>query len=267
MLRLDGRAAIVTGAGMGLARGVARRLASEGARVLVADLRADAAEETAAGIEADGGIAAFAEFDAGVRSSVFAMVDDCVRRYGRVDVLISAAQAFTPVVPLEEKTDDMFELSLRTGLWGSLWGMQAVFPHMRQAGGGSIVNFASVFGTRGQAYYSDYNTAKEAIRGLTRSAASDWGQYGIRVNCIEPNGTGSSGDAVAGEVAQYIPMRRRGGAEADIGGVALFLASDDSVYVTGSTVYADGGTHISSPLIPTRSTVPDGRGHWIPGGS
>jgi len=173
--RLAGRVAIVTGAGMGIGRGIARRYAREGCRVVIAELRAEQGERTAAEIRAAlGGAARFAAVDVGRRGDVEQMVADTVATEGRVDVLVNNAQGYTPLIPLEEKTDDMLARSLETGLWATFWSMQAVFPHMRDQRFGRIINFCSLNGVTGAWYSVDYNATKEGIRGLTRSAAREW---------------------------------------------------------------------------------------------
>jgi NAD(P)-dependent dehydrogenase (short-subunit alcohol dehydrogenase family) len=269
--RLSGRTAIVTGSGEGIGRGIARRFAREGARVVVAEVRDEWGERTAAGIRNElGGAARFVHTDVGVKADVVRMIEESVATYGGIDILVNNAQAFTPMVPLEEKQDEWFETSMSSGLMGSFWAMQAAFPYLRDSGRGRIVNFCSLNGVTGAWFSVDYNATKEAIRGLTRSAAREWGQYGITVNCIGP-GAASSGyrawadrnqeAAKAGEAT--IPLRRMGDPEEDIGGVALFLASDDGQYVTGHTIFADGGGHLGSGWQPPRSTTPDGLGHWV----
>jgi NAD(P)-dependent dehydrogenase (short-subunit alcohol dehydrogenase family) len=270
MVRLAGKVAIVTGAGEGIGRGIARRFAREAASVVVGEVRPEWGERTVDELTALGANARFVRTDVGVKRDVERLVETAVDVFGGVDVLVNNAQTFTPMVPLEEKQDDWMDTSLRSGLYGSFWAMQAAFPHMRDRGGGSIVNFCSLNGVTGAWYSVDYNATKEAIRGLTRSAAREWGPYGIRVNAIGP-GAASSGyrawadrnpaDAAAGEA--MIPLGRMGDPEEDIGGVALFLASDDGQYVTGQTIFADGGGHLGSGWRPPRSTKPDGLGHWV----
>jgi NAD(P)-dependent dehydrogenase (short-subunit alcohol dehydrogenase family) len=271
--RLDGRSVVVTGAATGIGYGIARRAAAEGARVALIDIRGGRGRTAASTIERDfGGDAIFVEADVGDRSAVFSVVDEVMQRFGHLDGIVNGAQAFTPTVPLHEKTDSMFEVSLRVGLWSTLWMMQASFPHLRRQGSGSIVNFASVNGTMGVAYTADYNTAKEAIRGLTRSAAQDWGVFGIRVNCVEPNALTEAWGASAADPdalrarSALLPLRRIGDPEEDIAPAAVFLLSDDSRYVTGTTLHADGGTHIRMSRPPVRATRPDGTGHYTSDG-
>jgi NAD(P)-dependent dehydrogenase (short-subunit alcohol dehydrogenase family) len=269
--RLAGRVAIVTGAGEGIGRGIARRFAREGAAVVVGELRDEWGERTARELTDElGAEARFVHADVAVKRDAVGLVQTAVDAFGRVDVLVNNAQAFTPLVPLEDKADEWMAQSLDSGLWGSFWTMQAAFPYMRDQGGGRIINFCSLNGVTGAWFSVDYNATKEAIRGLTRSAAREWGPHGITVNVIAP-GAASSGyrawadrnpeAAAAGE--QGIPLGRMGDPENDIGGVALFLASDDGAYITGHTMFADGGGHLGSGWRPPRSTKPDGLGHWV----
>jgi NAD(P)-dependent dehydrogenase (short-subunit alcohol dehydrogenase family) len=269
--RLAGRVAIVTGAGMGIGRGIARRYAREGCRVVVAELRADLGAGTAAEIRSElGGEARHLTVDVGRRDDVRRMVDDTVATEGRVDVLVNNAQGYTPLVPLEEKTDDMLARSLDSGLWATFWSMQAVFPHMRDQHFGRIINFCSLNGVTGAWFSVDYNATKEGIRGLTRSAAREWGQHNITVNAIAP-GAASEGYRAwadrnpeqARAAVMTIPLQRMGDPETDLGGVALFLATDDGSYITGHTLFADGGGHMGTAWQPPRSTTPDGLGHFV----
>ena len=151
--------------------------------------------------------------------------------------------------------------------------MQAAFPHMRDQHFGRIINFCSLNGVTGAWYSVDYNATKEGIRGLTRSAAREWGQHNITVNAIAPGAASEGYRAWADRnpeqargAEQTIPLRRMGDPEEDLGGVALFLASDDGAYITGHTIFADGGGHMGTAWQPPRSTHPDGLGHFVADG-
>jgi NAD(P)-dependent dehydrogenase (short-subunit alcohol dehydrogenase family) len=249
--RLDGRVALITGAGEGIGRGIARRYATEGAAVVVAELDATRGQKVADELSSLGAKALFVETDVKQRDAVFAAVAAAVEAFGRLDVLVNNAIALSPRVFLEDKTDEMWEHSLRVGLWANLWGMQAAQPHMRAQGGGSIINFKSLDGELGHWLQSDYNAGKEAIGGLTRSAAAEWGRYNIRVNAICPAAAGAGHEQLSREdpqrlakIESSVPLLRIGDPERDIGGAALFLATDDSCYVTGITLYVDGGLHL-----------------------
>jgi NAD(P)-dependent dehydrogenase (short-subunit alcohol dehydrogenase family) len=153
------------------------------------------------------------------------------------------------VTPLADVTESDMDVLLNTGPKGTLWGMQAVFPHMREQGWGRIVTMGSHAGLLGAVGYAPYASSKEAIRALTRAAAREWGQYGIVVNCICPVSIGHRappGDdpaRVAAFEATFAdqPIARDGDAEHDIAPVVSFLLSDASRYVTGQTFMVDGG--------------------------
>ena len=251
MGRLAGRVAIVTGAGQGIGRGIALVFAREGARVCVAELKAHRAERTAAEITAAGGEAIALATDVGSQPSIAAMVDATVQRWGTVDVLVNNAHGFGPRAPLEAIPDAQFDLSWTTGVKGTWWAMNAVRPHMAQAGRGRIVNFISLAAERGDAGLGEYAASKAGIASLTRSAAREWGPLGITVNCIAPAAWTKRGQDYAARDPEGFkrlmaerPIARLGDPEADIAPVALFLATDDAQFVTGQIVYADGGAHL-----------------------
>jgi NAD(P)-dependent dehydrogenase (short-subunit alcohol dehydrogenase family) len=252
MGRLAGKVAIVTGAGQGIGRGIARRFAREGARVLVAEWNAETGARTAGELPALGGEGRFVRTDVGERKQVDAAVADAVSAWGRVDVLVNNAWAGPPMGRVEWKTTDEMEQALRVGFLSNFWSMQAVFPHMKRQGGGRIVNLCSLNGVNAHMYTVHYNSAKEAVRALTRTAAREWARHNILCNVICPAAATEAYRAVMDKnpemehaiLAQH-PMHRMGDPEEDIGGVALFLASEDSRYVTGNTLFVDGGSHIN----------------------
>jgi NAD(P)-dependent dehydrogenase (short-subunit alcohol dehydrogenase family) len=253
MGRLDGRAAIVTGGGQGIGRGVARAFAREGAAVTIAEINTATGGAVAHDLEEElGAPALFVPTDVLDREQVQRMVDATVDAFERVDVLVNNAYVAAPFARLEEKSGDDLLLAYRGGPLHTLWAMQAVFPHMVAQGGGRIINFVSLNGINAHMYSADYNAAKEAIRALTRTAAREWAHRNILVNAIAPAAAtpayGAFAEAApenAAEMLEQNPMGRMGDPEQDIGGVAVFLASDDSRYVTGNTVFADGGSHIN----------------------
>jgi NAD(P)-dependent dehydrogenase (short-subunit alcohol dehydrogenase family) len=249
--RLAGRVAVVTGAGQGVGRGIARRFAREGAAVTVAEIDAARGEAVAAELAALGAKSLFVPTDVSRRDAVEAMVGATVDRFGGLDILVSNAQWVSDKVPLEDKTDEMLAGTLGSGLWATFWAMQAALPHLRERGGGRVINLCSLIGRTGQPGYADYAATKEAIAGLTRVAANEWARDGILVNAIAPVARTPAVDRYAVDHPEAVraaeqanPLGRLGDPEDDIGGVALFLASDDARYVTGVTIDVDGGAHL-----------------------
>ncbi len=252
MGQLEGRVAIVTGAGQGIGRGIARRFAREGARVLVAEVDAASGERTAAELAALGGAGRFVRTDVTQRDQVEAMVEAARRDFGAVDILVNNAWGGGTFCRLEHKTDAMMEHGFRMALLAAFWSMRAVFPDMRARGGGRIVNLCTLNGVNAHMYTAEYNTAKEALRALSRTAAREWARHGITVNVICPAAATEAYEAFraaspenAAEVLAQNPMGRMGDPEEDIAPVAVFLASDGARYTTGNTLFVDGGSHIN----------------------
>ena len=249
---LQGKVALVTGGGKGLGRGVARRLAREGARIVIAEIDGDAAEATASEIEREFGAKALAiTTDIADKDAAQAAVEQSVEQFGSIDILVNNASQLSANTFIETKTDAMLERVLKIALWGSWWTMQAAMPHMRDRGGGAIGNFYSIDAEAGAWLHADYNIAKSALLGLTRSAASEWGRYNIRVNAIAPTGLGTVFEQLARDIPGFIeaeewknPLGRVGDPEKDIGSAVLFLASELSSFVTGELLHVDGGQHL-----------------------
>jgi NAD(P)-dependent dehydrogenase (short-subunit alcohol dehydrogenase family) len=180
------------------------------------------------------------------------MVDTTVDAFGHVDILVNNAYVAAPFRRFEHKPDADLELAFQGGPLHTYRAMQAVFPHLRAQRWGRIINFVSLNGINAHMYSADYNAAKEAIRAVTRTAAREWARHNILVNAIAPAAASPAYVAFAEaapenakEMLNQNPLGRMGDPEHDIGGVALFLASDDSDYVTGNTIFADGGSHIN----------------------
>jgi NAD(P)-dependent dehydrogenase (short-subunit alcohol dehydrogenase family) len=253
MGRLQDHVAVITGSGAGIGRGIARRMAAEGARVLVNDIRKDRAEQAAADIARDFGTDVLAvEADVTDKEQATGLVRAAVDRWGRIDTLVNNAWGGGRINRLENKTDEQFDFGLHMGLWAGWWTMREAFPHMREAGRGSIVNICSLNGVNAHMYTAEYNVAKEALRALTRTAAREWAPHQIRANVICPGAKteafeayAKANPAAAADAEARNPMGRMGDPEGDIGGVAVFLASDDARYVTGNTLFVGGGSHIN----------------------
>ncbi len=250
--RLAGKTAVITGAALGIGRGLARRFATEGARVVVCDINAEAGEKTTAEISDSGAEAIFCQGDVGTRQGAQAPVDLCLKRWGKIDILVNNAWGGGAVSRVESKTDEGMLRAFSVGPLAAWWAMTAAFPSMRDNGGGSIINFGSLNGVNAHMYTVEYNIAKESIRALSRTAAVEWGPHNIRCNIICPAAATESYEAfrsanpeLAEELNSQKPIPRMGDPETDIGGAAVFLASDDSAYLTGNTLFVDGGGHIN----------------------
>ncbi|MFN8034923.1 MAG: SDR family oxidoreductase [Acidimicrobiia bacterium] len=248
---VSGRVIVVTGAGHGVGRGIAHHLGKGGASIVVAEWKPDRMAATVAELDALGVPSLGIRCDVSRRDDIAALVDATIERFGRVDGLINNAQTFRPNASIAEVTEDDLDVFHDSGAKGTLWGMQAVYPHMAAAGWGRIVNFASSMGIVGGRGFAAYNASKEAIRALTRTAAREWGADGITVNCIAPAAASARGKASAArrseaylEFIANCPMGRQGDPEADIAPVALFLCSDGCRYLTGQTLMVDGGAFL-----------------------
>lgn len=248
--RVADKVCVVTGAGSGIGEATAFRLAEEGGLVCCADLDGAAAVATAEAILDRGGIAIATTTDVADRSSVEEMVDDTVLQWGRVDVLVSNAGVNIPGL-LHEVTDEVIDRTLDVNVKGQLYGARAVIPHMLAAGGGSIVNVASVNGIVSEPFLTVYSASKGASVMLTKGIALDYAKQGIRCNVICPGWVDTpinhAHAAMMGGLQQvydtidsFQPIGRPGRPR-EIANVALFLASDEASLMTGSVVAVDGG--------------------------
>lgn len=249
-----GRVVIVTGAGQGIGREIARQFSAAGAIVVVADLIADNAQRVSAEIAAAGGQALAIRVDIGERASVDAMAATVVLQFGRIDVLINNAAIFATLQkrPFDEIPESEWDQVMRINVTGVFHCVCAVAPHMRKAGWGRIVNISSDAVRLGVANYLHYVASKSALIGMTASLARELGSHGITVNCIRPGGVATEVDRTVNPTQerrhqmlaqQCVP---RGQVPADLVGIVMFLSTPASSFISGQTIACDGGlTHSS----------------------
>jgi len=248
---LTDKVALITGAGGGIGRGVARCFAREGAAVIIAEIDEASGTEVERELQALGARARFVRTDVLDKASVEAAIQAAVDHFGGLDALINNAFVPSENVLLEHKTDAQLERTLTSTIWASWWAMRAALPHFKARGGGRIVNFTSIDVDTGAWQHGDYNTGKAGVVGLTRSAAAEWGRFNITCNAIAPTAMGATFHKLAAENPGFYersaaarPLGRPGDPELDIGPAVVFLASEMSRYVTGVTLHVDGGLHL-----------------------
>jgi NAD(P)-dependent dehydrogenase (short-subunit alcohol dehydrogenase family) len=248
MQRMAGRVAIVTGGAQGIGGATARRLAEEGARVLIVDIDADASADNAARIASAGGEADMLLADVGTEDGVRGMVQHAVDRWSRLDILVNNAYASTGPGAAEETSEEMWDLGMDVGLKAMFRAAKYAVPHMRNVGSGAIVNIASVHGLLAWRRSVVYETLKTAVLGLTRSLAVDYAPDGIRTNAICPGLIITErGDKIWQEhrdsfsfMEHQYPVRRAG-APVDIANAVVFLCSDEASFINGTALVVDGG--------------------------
>ena len=257
MQRLAGQVAIVTGGAQGIGGATARRLAGEGARVLIADIDRATAERNAEAIRAAGGTVAVIEADVGRHEDVRAMVEEALRRWGRLTILVNNAY-----IPLSHEADGS-AVTVSEAAWdrGMAVLLKSVFlaakyavPALERAGGGSIVNVSSVHGLLMAPGALVYEAGKSAVLGVTRQMAIDFGPLGIRVNAVCPGHIVTERMQAArwernpsglGFFEQQYPLRRCG-RPVDVANAVVFLCSEEASFITGHALVVDGGSRSSS---------------------
>lgn len=248
--RVADKVCVVTGAGSGIGRASALRLAEEGGRVLCADVNFEGVNETVRQIRHVGGDATARQVDVSNSAEVDAMIADAVSLYGRLDVLVNNAGVNIPGV-LHEVTNEVIDRTLDVNVKGQIYGCRAAIPHMLAGGGGSIINISSVNGLVSEPYLAIYSASKGASVMLTKGVALDYAKRGIRCNVICPGWVDTpinyahaemlGGLAHVYETIDSFQPIGRPGEPREIAHVVLFLASDEASFMTGSVLAVDGG--------------------------
>ncbi|MEM2425102.1 MAG: SDR family NAD(P)-dependent oxidoreductase [Candidatus Bathyarchaeia archaeon] len=252
MSKLNGKVAIITGAASGIGRMVALLFAKEGARVVVADIDTKGGDETVNMIKKAGGEATFIYVDVTKSESVRKMVNKTIEIYKALHILVNCAGIEgSPLAKVHEYPEDLFDKVINVNLKGVFLAMKYAIPEIIRSGGGSIVNVSSILGQKGMEDCA-YSASKAGVILLTRVAAFEYAKYNIRVNAVAPGAIETPmGDRILKEknklekmgvksVRLEIPMGRRGKPE-EVARTILFLASEESSYITGTVVNVDGG--------------------------
>jgi NAD(P)-dependent dehydrogenase (short-subunit alcohol dehydrogenase family) len=256
--RVQGRLALVTGAGGGIGAACARALAREGAAVALADVNLAAAQREADAIVAEGGRAIAIVVDLADEASVIAMVDAAVERLGGLDILHNNAAdtrlSGTRDMPVERVDTQVWDAILRVNLRGTMIASRAAIPHLRRRGG-AIVNTSSGAALAGGLSHSAYSASKAALHSLTQGIATQHGKEGIRCNAIAPGliVTPATRDTYAGSELGAVMLRHhltpRLGLPEDIAAAVVFLASDEAAFITGQVICVDGGLLAHQPYV------------------
>ena len=249
-MRLAGKVAIITGAGAGIGRSTALLFAKEGAKVVVADCDPESGEKVVAQVREEGGAATFIHVDVSKATDVERMVRETVETYGKLNILVNNAGIYLQadaVAMTEEEWDRILDVNLK----GVFLCSKYCIPAMIKGGGGSIVNVGSEAGLVGIKDQVAYNVSKSGVIGLTRSTAIDFAAHHIRVNCVCPGTTETplvkaaveraADPAAARRALEEVRPANRLGRPEEIAAGILYLASDESLYATGSTLSIDGG--------------------------
>lgn len=258
MNRVRDKVAIVTGAGSGIGAACARALASEGAKVVFADINLDNAERQVMAARAAGYEASAVAADIGDESSIRRMIDFTIERYGALDILHNNAAdtrlSSTRDAPVEQMDVSVWDDLMRINLRGTMLACKFAIPHLRARGGGSIINTASGSGHAGMMAHTAYGVSKAGIVMLTKYVATQHGKEGIRCNAISPGliVTPATADTYAasgvGEMMLRHHLTPRLGKPEDVANAVVFLASDESAFVTGETLMVDGGSLAHQPF-------------------
>lgn len=243
-MRLKDKVAIITGAANGIGAEISRTFAQEGCQVVLADLAADKAAALAAEITETTGFKAIAVgCDVAQKDELQQVVDACVREFGTVDILVNNAGITLPGCPVEDISPEQWKKVLDIDLLGTIYGTQCVIPVMKAHKSGKIINMASVAGQVGGVFTeATYPVSKAGVICWAKAVAKQVGEYNITCNCIAPGTilTAMTETLGSAEASLNVPLRRLGTVQ-DVAGAALFLASNESDFITGATINVNGG--------------------------
>jgi len=248
MMDLSGKVAIVTGAGKGLGWAIAKRLAHEGASLVIAEIDGPRGQEKAAAIRQMNREAIPVQMDVSIWADVQSMVKQVMAKFGRMDILVNNAGILGPYFPVLEYPEEIWDRVIAVHLKGTFLCCKGVLPTMKAQGSGKIINIASVAGKEGNANMAPYSAAKAGIIGLTKTLGKEMAPYNIHVNCVSPALIET--DMVRGMTAEQralltskIPLGRLGRPE-EVAAVVKFLASDEASFVTGQCYDISGGRSV-----------------------
>jgi len=246
MNRVSGKVALVTGAAMGMGRSHAMMLAREGAKVVVADQNKEIGQQTASEIQRNGGAALFASLDVAQEEQWRTVVEETLRHYRTIDILVNNA-GVSSMEATEGTTVEEWDRIFAVNVRGMFLGCKSVMPIMKSAKKGTIINISSTWGMVGVPRATAYQATKGAVRQLTKAVASELADYNIRVNSVHPGLIATEmtkdllNDPEATKIALGVAPLKRVGQPEEVSYAVLFLASDESSYMTGSEVVVDGG--------------------------
>lgn len=249
MERLKNHVTIITGGGKGIGFGIAKAFAKEGSHLVLTGRTESRLLKAKEQLEAEYGIEVLTVVaDGADEQAIQRVVEQAVKKFGKIDTLVNNAQASKSGVMLADHTKEDFDLAIYSGLYATFFYMRACYPYLKQSKG-SVINFASGAGLFGKLGQASYAAAKEGVRGMSRVAAAEWGPDGIRVNVVCPLAMTESLEQwkeaypdLFAKTIQGIPLGRFADPEKDIGRVCVFLASEDASYVTGETITLQGGS-------------------------
>lgn len=253
MFDLTGKVAVITGSSRGIGRAIAEEMARRGAKVVVSSRKPEACQTVLEGIEASGGEAIVIPCNISEKQQLQGLIDGTVAKFGRLDILVCNAAVNPYFGPMAKMPDEAYDKVMNSNVRSNFWLCNMAAPHMVRAGGGSIIIVSSIGGTHGSPSIAVYDMSKAADSSLARSLAVEWGPHGVRANCIAPGLIKTdfskafwTNESLLRTVESGIPARRIGLPE-DLAGLAVFLASRASAYLTGQTITVDGGISIREP--------------------